>query len=120
MIEPKLDPFLALCKHCQAQVVWADGPGDERIPFDVDPEAVHEQGNWTLTVLPAQQLGPNVRGMKAPRLQAAQPTDGQARGMRAAGVRLYSHHALHCPEADKWHKVGTHGKATRRARGGRR
>lgn len=118
MIEAKLDPFLALCKYCQAQVVWADGPGDERIPFDVDPEAVHEQGNWTLTVRQPIYL----RGMKRPdeRLQAAQPTDGQARGMRASGVRLYSHHALHCPDADKWHKIKDHGKATRRARGGRR
>ena len=110
MIEAKLDPFLNLCKYCQAQVVWADGPGEERIPFDVDPEAVHEQGNWALTVVQNQP----------PRLRAAQPTDGQARGMRAAGVVLYSHHALHCPDADKWHRAGQHGKATRRARGGRR
>lgn len=120
MIEAKLDPFLNLCQYCDAQVVWADGPGDERIPFDVDPEAVHEQGNWTLTVIPTQSLGPNVRGMRAPRLQAAQPTAGQAAGMRAAGVRLYSHHALHCPDAEKWHKVKDHGRATRRTRGGRR
>lgn len=107
MIEEKLDPFLNLCRYCQAQVVWADGPGDERIPFDVDPEAVHEQGNWALTV-------------SAQTLKASQPTAGQAAGMRSAGVRLYSHHALHCPDADKWHRKGTHGAASRRARGGRR
>jgi hypothetical protein len=120
MIEARLDHFLTECKYCHAQVVWADGPGEERIPFDVDPGAVHEKGNWALTIVPAKSMGPNVRGIHAPRLTAAQPTEGQARGMQAAGVVLYSHHALHCPEADKWHKVGTHGKATRRARGGRR
>lgn len=118
MIEAKLDPFLALCKFCGAQVAWADGPGGERIPFDVDPGAVHEQGNWTLT--PYRPI--YRRGMREPdlKLQAVQPTAGQAAGMRASGVRLYSHHALHCPDVDKWHKIKDHGKATRRARGGRR
>lgn len=119
MIEAKLDPFLNLCRYCQAQVVWADGPGGERIPFDADPDAVHEQGNWALTI----SQPPYPRGMKPPPdkvLKAAQPTGGQAAGMRAAGVRLYSHHALHCPAADKWHRKGDHGAATRRMRGGRR
>lgn len=118
MIEARLDPFLDLCRYCEAQVVWADGPGGERIPFDVNPEAVHEQGNWTLTAVRPIR----VKGMREPdlRLQAAQPTAGQAAGMRAAGVRLYSHHALHCPQADRWHRKGTHGTASRRARGGRR
>lgn len=110
VIEAKLDPLLTLCRYCEAQVFWATAPGGERIPFDVDPDAVHEQGNWAVTVL----------GTEKPQALAAQPTAGQAAGMRAAGQRLYSHHALHCPQADKWHKVGTHGKATRRARGGRR
>lgn len=112
MIEAKLDPFLNLCKYCDAQVVWADGPGGARIPFDVDPEAVHEEGNYTLTV-----VGANGRDG---RLQAAQPTRGQAAGMRAAGVRLYNHHALSCPKADRWHKVKDHGSASRKARTGRR
>ena len=118
MIEARLDPFLALCRYCEAQIVWADGPGGERIPFDVNPEAVHEQGNWALT--PTRPI--SLKGMREPdlRLQASQPTAGQAAGMRAAGVRLYSHHALHCPDADKWHKVKDHGRTTRRPRGTRR
>lgn len=118
MIEPKLDPFLALCRHCDAQIVWANGPDHQRIPFDVNPEAVHEEGNWALDLYQP----PYLREMRPPDkvLKASQPTQGQAAGMRAAGLRLYSHHALHCPRVKAWYDPRQHGPATRRARGGRR
>lgn len=109
MINAKLDRFINTCRWCDATIVWADGPGGERIPFDADPGAVSEQGNWALNA-----------NMVGDRLVAAQPTAGQASGMRSAGIVLYSHHGLHCPYSDKWGKVKDHGKPTRRARGGRR
>jgi hypothetical protein len=108
MIEARMESFLDVCRWCEAQVVWATGPAGQRIPFDADPEQVSELGNWALSVVDKV------------RLVAAQPTIGQAAGMRMAGMRLYNHHALHCPQADRWHKVKDHGSATRRARGGRR
>lgn len=118
MIEARLDPFINACRYCDATIVWADGPGSERIPFDADPVAVHEDGNWALNV----HQPPYLNDMRPPDkvLKASQPTRGQAAGMRAAGIRLYNHHALTCPQSDKWHKVKEYGKASRRARSGRR
>lgn len=118
MIESKLDPFLTLCKYCDAQIVWADGGRDMRIPFDVDPDAMKETGVWALDTYQP----PYLKGMRAPerRLEAAHVTLGQQRGMMAAGIRLYSHHAQHCSRKDDWYRVGQHGDATRRPRSGKR
>lgn len=119
MIEARLDDFLVECKYCQARVVWADGlkPG-QRIPFDVDPDAMHEIGVWSIDAYEPITL----KGMRraARRLKATHVTLGQQQGMMAAGIRLYSHHAQHCPRKDEWYRVGDHGDATRRPRGGKR
>lgn len=106
--EAKYDNVLNPCRWCDALLIWADGPGGERIPFDADPDKVHEIGYWALSLTPKGEV------------TAQMTTRGQAHGMRAAGVRLYAHHGLSCPHREKWHKVAAHGSATRKARSGRR
>lgn len=106
--EPRMYPHLNPCRWCDELVIWADGPGGERIPLTADPARAHEVGTWA------------VSGTSGDRLSAAQPTRGQAAGMVAAGVVLYSHHALTCPEREKWHKAKDYGAANRKFRSTRR
>lgn len=102
MIEPRLDPYLDLCRHCDRQIVKGNGPRGEHLMIDADPGP--EKGNLVLDIR---------RGV----LFVSPPvTAGQAAGMRTAGHRLYVDHALTCPRAGEWHKVKDHGKATRRYR----
>lgn len=106
--EPRMDAHLNPCRWCEELLIWADGPGGERIPLTADPAKAHEVGTWA------------VSGASTDRLSAAQPTRGQAAGMTAAGVVLYSHHGLTCPDKEKWFKAKDHGAATRRHRTTRR
>jgi hypothetical protein len=105
VIEPRLDDFLNMCRHCDTQVIWADDTkAGTRFPLNADMDACHEKGTIALA-----------KGTDGD-LKASTPSAGQAAGMRAAGVTLYAMHALTCPKAEVWHKVGQHGKATRRVK----
>ena len=107
MIDAKLDKHLRDCRHCDATVVWvtstggALGKAGATFPVDADPTGLVGGRNIALNI------GPET-------VTATAVTAGQAAGMTAAGFWLYSHHALTCPKAKEWHKLGAHGVATRK------
>jgi hypothetical protein len=93
--------FQDVCRHCDAEILPAYGPKSEHLKLNV--KEGQERGNLAVSI-----------GTGGKILNAAPVTPGQAAGMRAAGQTLYVDHALTCPRAEEWHKVGTNGKATRK------
>ncbi|QBG78441.1 hypothetical protein PBI_WALRUS_50 [Gordonia phage Walrus] len=90
---------LKRCRGCSELMFFAVTRDGRSIPVDHKPAA---DGN--LAVAPLQD------GEKLPRATVVTP--GQAAGMRAAGVPVFSPHFASCPEAESFRRRG-------RARGAR-
>ncbi|AXH49695.1 hypothetical protein KNT98_gp53 [Gordonia phage Frokostdame] len=90
---------LKRCRGCSELMFFAVTRDGRSIPVDHKPAA---DGN--LAVAPLQD------SEKLPRATVVTP--GQAAGMRAAGVPVFSPHFASCPEADSFRRRG-------RARGAR-
>lgn len=96
-------PFRDICRHCDAEILRAYGAKSEYLVLDAEPDPAH--GTLAISLGTAGKV-----------LEGRPVTVGQAVGMRRAGLPLYADHGLTCPRAAEWHKVKTHGKATRRLR----
>ncbi|QCG77636.1 hypothetical protein HOV42_gp53 [Gordonia phage Fairfaxidum] len=79
------------CRGCSALIFFAVTRDGRSIPVD---HKARSDGN--LSVAPLQS------GEKLPRATVVRP--GQAAGMRAAGVPVYSPHWASCPEADSFRR----------------
>ncbi|MEY1677288.1 hypothetical protein AB4Z55_24240 [Gordonia sp. ABKF26] len=82
---------LKRCRGCSELIFFAVTRDGRSIPVDHKPAA---DGN--LAVAPLQD------GEKQPRATVVTP--GQAAGMRAAGVPVFSPHWARCPKADEFRK----------------
>ncbi|AOE43995.1 hypothetical protein SEA_DELIAN_55 [Gordonia phage Delian] len=97
---------LKRCRGCSALIFFAVTRDGRSIPVDHKPRP---DGN--LAIAPLQD------GEKAPRATVIRP--GQAAGMRAAGVPVFSPHWASCPEADSFRRRAR-ARGARQKKGGRR
>lgn len=73
-----------VCEHCDAELLWLTAAADKRMPVNAAPDP--DRGNVVRSGPVAGVLGAS-----------------QAAAARAAGTRLWLHHTVTCPHADRWH-----------------
>lgn len=77
------------CPDCHKAIIWARTKNDQWMPLDGEPS---DHGNVQLLAL-ADTRWPYADVIGRPQSRTA---------LRAAGQKLYLHHRLSCPFADRW------------------